>query len=88
MSPTIWTGRGRDAGVEIDRHLQRLGAGEDGIEHGIVEEAAVRGARHQGAAKSELLDGALEFVGGGGRRGEGKVGEPGVAAGIGGDACG
>ena len=51
--------------MEIDRHVELLGALVDRPVFLEVEEFAVRHAVHHGALEAELGDGALEFVGGG-----------------------
>ena len=48
--------------MEIDRHVERLGARQDRLECGVVEEAPVGRAVHQHADEAQLLDRALEFV--------------------------
>jgi hypothetical protein len=73
--------------VQVERHAQALGALEQHIEGGIVEEASVRMPVDHRAPEAQLGDRALELVGGGlGRRGR-QGGEAGEAVGVLGDGA-
>ena len=57
--------RMRQRGMEVDRHVELLGALVDRPVFLVVEEFAVGHAVQHGALEAELGDRALEFVGGG-----------------------
>ena len=69
--------------MEIDRHVELLGALVDRPEFLEVEKFAVRHAVQHGALEAELGHRALELVGGGLRVDGGKRGEGGEALGVG-----
>ena len=76
-------GRVRHAGMEIERHVERLGALEDRPEALVVEEHAVAQPVHHGADEAVLRHDALEFVGGRLGLGRRQRAERGKARGIG-----
>jgi hypothetical protein len=63
--------------VEVERHPQRLGAGQDGPEELVVQAAAAVVAIDQGALEAVVAHHALELVGGGLRIRGRERGEPG-----------
>ncbi len=67
------------AGVNVDRHVERLGAIEDRPKPFVVDEQALGETVDHGAFEAEVLDRAFELVGGLlgiGRRQGGKGGKP------------
>src|SRR6476661_4033135 len=73
----------RQRGVEIDRHVELLGALVDRPELLEVEEFPVRHAVQHGALEAELCDSALELVRRGLWVGGGERGKGGKALGVG-----
>ena len=48
--------------MQVDRGVEGLGARQDRLKYGIVEEASVGRAVHQHADEAKVFDCALEFV--------------------------
>jgi len=50
--------------MDVDRQLHLLGGGKHRFEPGVIEEQSAAGAHGEGADEAQLVDTALELVGG------------------------